>query len=87
LRHDFQPCTANGLGLFNCWIIIIIIIINISLLGFLIHHIQSLANVAMTTIACNLLKGENDIWAVMLLSQPELLFTVGLEDLKALLAA
>jgi hypothetical protein len=22
-RHDFQPCTANGLGLFNCWVIII----------------------------------------------------------------
>jgi hypothetical protein len=32
-------------------------------------------------------QGENDIWAVMLLWQPELLFTVGLKDLKALLAA
>jgi hypothetical protein len=40
----------------------------------------------MATIACNLLWDENDMWAVMLLWQPELLFTVGLKDLKALLA-
>jgi hypothetical protein len=22
-RHDVQPCTANGLGLFDCWVIIV----------------------------------------------------------------
>jgi hypothetical protein len=41
-RHDFQPCAANGLGLFECW--------NIS-----VHHLQSLANVTIENIACNLL--------------------------------
>jgi hypothetical protein len=24
-RHDVQPCTDNGSGLFDCWIIIIIV--------------------------------------------------------------
>jgi hypothetical protein len=62
------------LGLFNCWDI-------------LVHHIQSLTNVAVATIACNLLQGKNDIWAVTLLWHPDLLFTVGLKDQKALLAA
>jgi hypothetical protein len=71
------------LGLFNCWVIII----GIVCWDILVYYIQSLANVTMATIACNLLQGENDIWAVMLLWQPELLFTVRLKDLKALLAA
>jgi hypothetical protein len=22
-RHDVQPCTANGLGLFDCWVSIV----------------------------------------------------------------
>jgi hypothetical protein len=41
----------------------------------------------MATNACNLLQGKNNIWAVTLLWQPELLFTVWLKDLKVLLAA
>jgi hypothetical protein len=53
---------------------------------FWLYHTQSLANVSMATIACNLLYSKN-ILAVMLLWQPELLFTVGLKDLKTLLAA
>jgi hypothetical protein len=41
-RHDFQPCTAV---VWDCLIV-----------GLLwLHHIQSLANVTMVTIACNLL--------------------------------
>jgi hypothetical protein len=36
-RHDFQPCSANGLGLFDCWKCFIVGI--------------SLAEVIMTNIA------------------------------------
>jgi hypothetical protein len=71
---SIQPCTAV---VWDCLIIGL----------FWLHHIQSLANVIMETIACNLLLDENNICAVMLLCQPELLFTVGLRDLKTFLAA
>jgi hypothetical protein len=41
-RHDFQPCTTM---VWDCLIV-----------GLLwLHHIQSLSNVTMTTIGCNLL--------------------------------
>jgi hypothetical protein len=82
-RHDFQPCTAMVWDcFFLCyyWDYLILWL-------FLLHHIQSLANVTMATTACNLLYGENDMWVLMLLWQPELLFAVGLKDVKALLAA
>jgi hypothetical protein len=42
LRHDLQPCTAM---FWDC------LIVGLSWL----HHTQSLANVTMATIACNLL--------------------------------
>jgi hypothetical protein len=38
-----------------------------------LHHIEYLANVTVTTTACNLLQGKNDIKAGMLPWQPELL--------------
>jgi hypothetical protein len=37
-----------------------------------LYHIQSLVDVTMATNACNLLKGKNDIKAVMLQWKPEL---------------
>jgi hypothetical protein len=39
-RHDSQPCTAV---VWDCLIVGL----------FLLHHIQSLANVTISTIACN----------------------------------
>jgi hypothetical protein len=64
-------CLIVGLLLLGCF----------DCLDILVHHIQSLSNVTVATIACN------DIWPVMLLWQPELLFTVGLKYLTALVAA
>jgi hypothetical protein len=58
-RRDFQPCTAM---VWDCLIV-----------GLLwLQHIQSLSNVAVATIACNLLQGKSDIKAVMLPWHPEL---------------
>jgi hypothetical protein len=59
-RHDFKPCSTV---VWDCLIV--------GLLG--LHYIQSLANVTMATIACNILKGKNDIKAGMLPWQPGLL--------------
>jgi hypothetical protein len=57
-RHNFQPFTAV---VWDCLIV-----------GLLwLHHLQSLANVTMETIACGLLYGRNDIKAGMLPWQPE----------------
>jgi hypothetical protein len=66
----FSDCIIVALllfGLFYCW--------DIS-----VHHIQSLVNAAMATIAYTV--GQTRHLAVTLLLQPQLLFTVELKDLR-----
>jgi hypothetical protein len=60
LRHDFKPCTAMF-----CYCLIV------GLLWF--YNIQSLANVTVTTTACNILQGKIDIKAAMLQWQTEII--------------
>jgi hypothetical protein len=55
----FWASHSNSLGTFDFCVI-------------WLHHIQSLTNVTMATNACNLLSAENDIKALMLPWQPEL---------------
>jgi hypothetical protein len=54
LEALFSALHSNGLGLFDCWVI-------------LVTTQLMLANVAMATTECDLLKGKNDICPVMLL--------------------
>jgi hypothetical protein len=80
-RPTFQRCVlppSSGIVVGDC----------LTVEGFWLHHIHTLAYVTIAITACNLLLGKKKkkIWTVMLLWQLDLLFPVGLKDLKALLA-